>query len=73
MEISRTVSEPLYHQVVRLIRRRIDDGQWPAGHRIPSERQLSEMLGVSRITVRHAVRLACDDGLLEQRPGVGTF
>lgn len=73
MEISRTVSEPLYHQVVRLIRRRINDGQWPAGHRIPSERQLSEMLGVSRITVRHAVRLACDDGLLEQRPGVGTF
>ena len=73
MQVSRTAPEPLYHQVVNVIRRRIDDGEWAPGARVPSERKLSEMLGVSRITIRHAVRLACQEGLLEQRPGVGTF
>lgn len=73
MQVSRTAPEPLYHQVVSVIRRRIEGGEWSAGERVPSERKLSEMLGVSRITIRHAVRLACQEGLLEQRPGVGTF
>ncbi|HLS25294.1 MAG TPA: GntR family transcriptional regulator [Beutenbergiaceae bacterium] len=73
MRVSRTAPEPLYHQVVGVIRRRITDGEWEPGQRVPSERALSEILGVSRITVRHAVRLACEEGLLEQRPGVGTF
>lgn len=73
MRVSRTAPEPLYHQVVGVIRQRIADGEWSPGQRVPSERALSEILGVSRITVRHAVRLACEEGLLEQRPGVGTF
>lgn len=73
MTVSRTRPEPLYHQVVDEIRRRIESGQWAAGDRVPSERQLAELLEVSRITVRHAVRLAAAQGLLTQRPGVGTF
>jgi len=73
MTVSRTRPEPLYHQVVDEIRRRIETGQWAVGDRVPSERQLAELLEVSRITVRHAVRLAASQGLLKQRPGVGTF
>lgn len=73
MKVSRAAPVPLYHQVVNVIRRHIDDGTWAPGERVPSERQLAEFLGVSRITVRHAMRLACQEGILEPRPGVGTF
>lgn len=73
MDVSRAAPEPLYRQVVNVIRHRITGGEWAPGQRVPSERRLGELLGVSRITVRHAVRLACNEGLLEQRTGVGTF
>lgn len=73
MTLSRSTTAPLYHQVLAEIRRRIETGEWPKSSRVPSERTLAEMLGVSRITVRHAVRLAVDEGLVEQRRGVGTF
>ncbi|WP_256840609.1 GntR family transcriptional regulator [Ornithinimicrobium faecis] len=70
---STTNTAPLYHQVLDEIRRRVTEGEWVRGERVPSERQLAELLDVSRITVRHAVRLAVAEGLVEQRRGVGTF
>lgn len=73
MGLSRTTAQPLYEQVLERIRSRVESGEWAKHSRVPSERQLSELLGVSRITVRHAVRLAVEEGLLEQRRGVGTF
>lgn len=73
MAVSRARPEPLYYQVRDEIRRRISTGQWAVGQKVPSERHLAELLDVSRITIRHAVRLAAEEGLLEQRPGVGTF
>ena len=66
-------STPLYLQVLEEIRSRVSEGEWVRGEQVPSERQLAELLGVSRITVRHAVRLAAAEGLVEQRRGVGTF
>lgn len=71
--VTRTSTEPLYHQVLEKIRDRVESGEWVRGDRVPSERQLADILGVSRITVRHAVRLAAEQGLVEQRRGVGTF
>ncbi len=41
--------------------------------KIPSERELSEALGVSRMTLRHAIGDMQDDGLLYSIPGSGTF
>lgn len=73
MGLSRTTTQPLYDQVLEQIRSRVESGEWAKHSRVPSERQLAELLGVSRITVRHAVRLAVEEGLLEQRRGVGTF
>lgn len=73
MALSRTTTQPLYEQVLEQIRSRVESGEWAKHSRVPSERRLSELLGVSRITVRHAVRLAVEEGLLEQRRGVGTF
>lgn len=70
---SPTNTTPLYHQVLDEIRRRVTEGEWVRGERVPSERALAELLDVSRITVRHAIRLAVAEGLVEQRRGVGTF
>lgn len=50
-------------------------GVLPSGQRLPSERELSELLGVSRVTLREAIRVLREAGLLITRPGRngGTF
>ena len=65
--------EPLWHQVESAIRARITQREWPVGSQIPSEDRLCELLGVSRITVRHAVRNLESSGLLRREHGRGTF
>lgn len=55
------------------LRREIADGHWTVGQRIPNEAALSEMLAVSRGTVREAVRALVSQGLLETRQGSGTY
>jgi GntR family transcriptional regulator len=65
--------EPLWHQVELAVRARIEGGDWPAGSQIPAEDRLCEMLGVSRITVRHALRNLEMSGLLRRDHGRGTF
>lgn len=64
---------PLYQQVMDDLKAKIEDGSYPAGRRIPSETELSEAYGVSRITVRHAVQELCEEGYLAKRQGKGTF
>jgi GntR family transcriptional regulator len=65
--------EPLWHQCERSIRAFIESGQWPAGSQIPAEDRLCAMLGVSRITIRHALRNLEEIGLLRREHGRGTF
>jgi GntR family transcriptional regulator len=65
--------EPLWHQCERSIRALIDGGQWPAGSQIPPEDRLCAMLGVSRITIRHALRNLEENGVLRREHGRGTF
>lgn len=55
------------------IRARIDDGSWPLGQRLPPEPELAEALGISRNTVREAVRVLTFSGVLEVRQGDGTY
>jgi DNA-binding FadR family transcriptional regulator len=55
------------------LRREILDGRWALGKRIPNETNLSELLSVSRGTVREAVRVLVSQGLLETRQGSGTY
>lgn len=52
---------------------RIDSGEWAEGARIPSETQLVELLGVSRMTVHTALRDLSAEGVLMRRQGAGTF
>lgn len=63
----------LYEQIVTQIEKLIISGQLKQGERLPAERELSERFGVSRTVIREAVRSLQEKGLVEVRPGVGTF
>lgn len=61
-------------QMVRAhVLERIDSGEWAEGARIPSEAQLVERLGVSRMTVHIALRDLAAEGVLTRRQGAGTY
>ena len=63
----------LYIQVKDFITRKIQDGSWPAGHRLPSEHQLVAQFGISRMTVNRALRELVELGRITRRAGVGSF
>ena len=63
----------LKERVIRQLTRLIDEGVLGPGDQLPSERELSEELQVSRGTVREAVQFLQTLGLLEIRHGSGTF
>jgi GntR family transcriptional regulator len=64
---------PLYHQIQHLLRYRIHNGQYRPGTQIPSEHELSTELGVSRVTLREALRELVRENLLVKIQGKGTF
>jgi len=66
-------SERLYEQIVSQIEQRIEAGDLKVGDQLPSERELAEQFAVSRTAVREAVKALRQKGLLEIRPGRGTF
>ncbi len=59
--------------VVERIKDLIADGQLKPGNQLPAERQLTQELGVGRSTIREAVRILEALGIVEVRPGHGTF
>jgi GntR family transcriptional regulator, transcriptional repressor for pyruvate dehydrogenase complex len=63
----------LAEQVISRIRALVAEGTFPVGGRIPSEAELSVLFGVGRSTIREAVRVLADRGLIEVRHGEGTF
>lgn len=65
--------QPLYLQVEATLREMIEDVEFGPGDQIPSERELSDMLGVSRMTIRRAIESLIGSGLLERRSTNGTF
>jgi len=71
--VDRNRPEPLYRQVEVALRDRILQGEWSHGAKIPSEEQLCKDYGVSRVTMRQAIRTLVDDGYLERGRGRGTF
>lgn len=73
MPLNKNHPIPLYYQLVELIRERIQAGELKAGAQLPSERELSEQAGISRMTARQAVTYLVREGVLVVKPGVGTF
>src|SRR6266487_2934102 len=65
--------EPLYRQLAKLLISQIHSGDYKAGNRLPSERDLSEAYKISRITARQAIDLLFEDGLIFREQGRGTF
>lgn len=64
---------PAYRQVADRLRMPIESGEWPPGHKLPSESELMEQFGVSRVTVRLAVGALRAEGLIVTRQGRGSF
>ncbi|WP_165211087.1 GntR family transcriptional regulator [Streptococcus tangpeifui] len=64
---------PAYIRIHDAIKNEIDQGVWKIGSRLPSERDLSDQFEVSRMTLRQAVTLLVDEGILERRIGSGTY
>ena len=73
MELSRNTFEPLYYQIRENIREKINSNEYPPNSMIPSEAELCEHYGVSRVTVRRAVLDLVQEGLLTRGKGKGTF
>ncbi|MFI6595115.1 FadR/GntR family transcriptional regulator [Nonomuraea sp. NPDC050536] len=63
----------LVDAAIEELRGEITSGAWPVGTKIPSESQLAETLGMSRLSVREAVRVLVHAGLLTTRQGDGTY
>jgi GntR family transcriptional regulator len=72
-DISRNVPISLYYQLKEELMKKIISKQWPPGEKIPSEKELCSLYGVSRITVRKALDELERSGHLVRRQGKGTF
>ena len=71
--IERGGKVPLYRQVASILRERIDKGIFRPGARIPTEFELCDEFGVSRISIRHALSELVYEELLYRRQGSGTY
>ena len=64
---------PRYYQLKEIIRERVQSDEWKPGDLIPSERELSEKYGISRMTARQAITDLVNEGLFYREQGKGTF
>lgn len=73
MHLAPIKSTRIYEEIVRQIKTMIAEGRLTSGDRLPPERELAEKFLVSRTSVREALRALESLGLVEIRPGEGTF
>ena len=73
LNINRDSREPAYAQVVRILSQEIAEGAYRAGAQLPSESQLRARFGVSGMTVRRAINILVDRGIISASQGKGTF
>jgi GntR family transcriptional regulator len=64
---------PLYYRVYKELKRRISDGEYRPGDRIPPEIELVKAFNVSRLTIRRALEELKFEGLITRHKGKGTF
>lgn len=62
-----------YHQIAEELRGRVNAGVYAPGRVLPSESELSAEFDVSRVTIRKALEMLRDDGLVDARQGFGWF
>ncbi len=66
------IKQPLYLNIMEIIKERILTGVYPLHTNIPTETQLEEEFQVSKITIRKAITMLESEGFLEKRSGLGT-
>jgi GntR family transcriptional regulator len=67
------MANPMYRQIAEDLRQRIESGKLVAGGQLPTELELRESYSASRNTVRDAIKWLTNLGLVETKPGQGTF
>jgi GntR family transcriptional regulator len=67
------VRQTRYDQIADELRTRVEAGEYGAGKLLPSEAELSSRFGASRVTVRRALEVLRDEGLVDSRQGFGWF
>nr|WP_073296435.1 GntR family transcriptional regulator [Parolsenella massiliensis] len=73
MEVKPVKKETLTEQIMNQLAEQITSGELKAGERLPDERSLAEMFGVTRSRIREALRALSLIGLIDIRPGGGSF
>lgn len=73
MALTAIKKESIGEQVLAQMKEQILNGEWKEGMKIPSENQLCDTFGVSRVTVRQAIQKLVAQGLLETRLGEGSY
>ncbi len=73
MPIKKIVRKSIGDQVFEQLKEQILNNEWQRGEKMPSENELASLFGVSRITVRQALQKLTALGLIETRPGEGSF
>ncbi len=72
-KINRELYEPSYAQLARILRTQIARGHMRPGDRLPSESQLCRQYDISPMTVRRAINILSDEGVVVTSQGKGTF
>ena len=62
MKLEKNSHQPLYVQLMTELKQMIRSGKYAAGDKIPTEPELAEIYGVSRITVRKTIEQLCKEG-----------
>jgi GntR family transcriptional regulator len=73
MTLDRNSPIPLYYQLKQVIIQKFQNGEWTPGEQLPTENEIQQEYGISRTTVRQALRELELDGLINRQPGRGTF
>jgi GntR family transcriptional regulator len=73
MYIDKKSPVPIYYQLKNIIFEKIARGEYSEGSIIPSERELVDVLNISRMTVRQAINQLVNEGILYREKGKGTF
>lgn len=73
MTVSRDSALPAYQQIAGDLRAAIAAGRYPAGSRLPGERELARQYGVAAMTVRHGIEVLRAEGIVVSREKRGHF
>ena len=73
MEIKFNIGIPIYKQLASSLKQQINTGVYKPGQQIPTEDYFCEKYDISRVTVRKAISILSDEGVVVKQQGKGTF